>query len=95
MLYFFSRKVGSLRTYRIRRTSLAAIGASVLMVVPVMLVLATLRGVVPAGALGYLIRVLAASLAGITVYLGALRFMDVEELTLLRQAFRRPPTAEA
>jgi len=95
MLYFFSRKVGSLRTYRIRRTSLAAIGASVLMVVPVMLVLATLRGVVPAGALGYLIRVLAASLAGITVYLGALRFMDVEELTLLRQAFRRPPTVEA
>ena len=95
MLYFFSRKVGSLRTYRIRRTSLAAIGASILMAAPVALMLSALKGVVPAGAFGYLIRVLAAGAVGIMVYLGALLLMDVEELTLLRQAFRRPPIAEA
>lgn len=95
MLYLFSRKVGSLRTYRIRRTSLAAVSASILMVAPVLLMLSALKDVVPPGAVGYLIRVLAAVLAGGTVYLVALRFMDVEELSLLRQAFRRPPIVEA
>jgi putative peptidoglycan lipid II flippase len=95
MLYLFSRKVGSLRPYRIRRTTLAALGASLLMVIPVALTLSVLRDVVPAGALGYLIRVLAAGGAGGIAYLIVLRFMDVEEVTLLRQALRRPPIAEA
>lgn len=95
MLYLFSRKVGSLRTYRVGRTTLAALGASMVMVVPVVLTLVALKDIVPSGAPGYLIRVLAAGVAGGAVYLVALRLMDVEELTLLRQAFRRPPNAEA
>lgn len=95
MLYLFSRKVGSLRSYRIKRTTLAALGASVLMIAPVVLTLSALKGAVPTGAFGYLIRVLAAGAAGGLTYLVALRFMDVEELTLLRQALRRPPIVEA
>ncbi|MGC9394183.1 MAG: hypothetical protein ACP5J4_04955, partial [Anaerolineae bacterium] len=95
MLYLFSRKVGSLHRYHIKRTTLAALVASVLMIAPVLLTLSALRDVVPLGALGYLIRVLAAGAIGGLTYLVALRFMDVEELTLLRQAFRRPPIVEA
>ncbi len=94
MLYLFTRKVGSLRSYRIGRTTLAALGAAALMSAPVALMLAALKDIVPPGALGYLIRVLAAGLAGGIVYLVALRFMDVEELALLRQALRRPPIGE-
>ena len=95
MLYLFSRKVGSLRSYRIGRTTLAALGASAIMSAPVALMLSVLKDVVPPGALGYLIRVLAAGAVGGLTYLITLRFMDVEELTLLRQAFRRPPIVEA
>jgi len=95
MLYLFARKVGSLRSYRIGRTTLAAVGAAALMSAPVALMLAALKDIVPPGALGYLARTLAAGVAGGASYLVALRFMDVEELTILRQALRRPPIGEA
>jgi len=95
MLYLFSRKVGSLRSYRVGKTTLAALGASAIMIAPVALTLLALKNAVPPGALGYLIRTLVAGAAGGASYLIALRFMDVEELTLLRQAFRRPPIAGA
>ncbi|MEJ5309459.1 MAG: murein biosynthesis integral membrane protein MurJ [Anaerolineae bacterium] len=94
MLYLFTRKVGSLRSYRIGRTTLAALGAAAIMSAPVALMLAALKDVVPPGALGYLARTLAAAVAGGASYLVALRFMDVEELALLRQALRRPSIGE-
>jgi putative peptidoglycan lipid II flippase len=95
MLYLFTRKVGSLRPHHVGQTTLSALGASIVMAIPVMITLLVLKSSVPAGAWGYLIRVLAASGVGGSTYLLLLRLMDVEELVLLRQAFRRPPIVEA
>ena len=94
MLYLFTRKVGSLQPHRVGRTTSLALGASVGMVIPIAGTLFLLQGVVPSGALGYLIRILAASGVGALVYILLLRWMGVEEVTLLRRAFRRQPTVE-
>jgi len=91
MLYLFTRKVGSLRPHRIERATLAALGASLVMAVPIVIVLLVLENRVPAGAWGYLIRIFTAGIAGLSIYLFLLWLMDTEELTLLRQALRRPP----
>ncbi len=94
MLYLFTHKVGSLGPHHVGRTTLSAFGASIVMAIPVLITLAALKNVVPPGAVGYLIRVLAAGGVGGGTYLLLLRLMDVEELALLRQALRRPPIAE-
>lgn len=91
MLTLFTRKVGSLRPYRIGRTTLVALVAAVVMALPILGSLAMLKDVVPPGAVGYLIRTVAAALAGGGIYFLLLRIMDVEELTLLQQALRKQP----
>jgi hypothetical protein len=58
------------------------------MAVPMALVLMLLKDVVPAGALGYLIRLVAAGLLGGAVYLGLLWLMGVNELALLWHVIR-------
>ncbi len=85
MLYLFTRKVGSLHPYRVGQTTLASLVAGSLMALPVALLLAALKAVVPAAALGYLIRVVVASGAGTGVYFGLLSLMKVEEVNLLRE----------
>ena len=91
MLFLFSRKVGRLAPYGLWRTSLIALVASLAMILPMT---ATLRGLlpfVPRGSLGYLIRILAATVVGGAIYLGLLRALGVEEVTLIRSALRRQP----
>jgi putative peptidoglycan lipid II flippase len=89
MLYLFTRKVGRLHPHQVGRTTLLALGASVVMVVPSVGVLMLLRDWVPTGALGYLVRIVAAGGAGGLIYLVTLRLMGVQEVALLRQLFRR------
>lgn len=88
MWSLFTRKVGSLRGYHIRGATLRSLIASVAMAVPMALVLMLLKDVVPAGALGYLIRLVAAGLLGGAVYLGLLWLMGVNELALLWHVIR-------
>lgn len=91
MLYLFTRKVGSLRPHRVGHTTLLALAAAIVMTLPIIGILFILKDVVPPGAVGYLIRTVAAALAGGGVYFLLLRVMNVKELALLQQAFRRPP----
>lgn len=97
MLYLFTRKVGSLRPYRVGETTLLALGVSLLMALPIMGVLALLDPIAPAGSLGNFLRIAAGGLTGAGFYLLALRMLGVEEIQLLRQLFRRqrPPGAGA
>jgi len=94
MLYLFTHKVGSLAPYGMGRTTLVALGAAIVMALPVMGLMSLLRNYVPAGSWGYLIRTLAGAVVGASTYLILLRVMDVEELALLRQVFRRLPLDE-
>jgi hypothetical protein len=72
-------------------TTLLALVAAIVMALPIIGILFILKDVVPPGAVGYLIRTVAAALAGGGVYFLLLRVMNVKELALLQQAFRRPP----
>lgn len=92
MLYLFTRKVGSLKPYGVGRTTLIALLASTAMVLPMMGALNVLIPYVPRGAIGYLVRILAATGSGGLVYLLLLRLFGVEEILLMRQALRRQPT---
>lgn len=94
MLYLFTHKVGSLRPYRVGHTVLMALVAASVMAFPILGTLSALERIVPPGAMGYAIRTAAAALIGGLTYFVLLRLMDVEELRLIRQAFRRPPTAK-
>ncbi len=92
MLYLFTRKVGSLRPYGVGRTTLLSSGAALAMAPLMLVVLGGLRPLVPPGSLGYLMRILAATGTGALVYLGLMRLLGVEELTLIRHALRRRPS---
>ncbi len=94
MLHLFTRKVGSLRPHRIERDAAAAFGASLMMAIPMVIALLGLEQHVPAGALGYLIRICAAGTAGLGSYFFLLWLMDTEKLSLLRQALRRPSNGD-
>lgn len=89
MLALFSRKVGSLSGYHIRGAAWRSLVASAAMAAPMALTLALLKDVVPAGAIGYAIRLAAASLLGGAVYLGLLWWMGVSELKLLWHVLTR------
>jgi putative peptidoglycan lipid II flippase len=89
MLFLFTRKVGSLTPYRVGHTTLIASGASAAMALPMLGILRALGDLVPAGSLGYLIRIGAATAGGGLVYLAILRGLGVEEIQLVRQALRR------
>lgn len=89
MLYVFTRKVGSLGPHGLGRTIIISLGAALAMILPMQVVLQSLAPVVPAGSLGYLIRILAATGIGGLIYLGLLKLLGVEELTLIRQSLRR------
>ncbi len=89
MLVLFTRKVGSLSPYRVGRTTLLALGASVAMALPMLGILHGLQPLVPTGSLGYLMRIAAATAGGALIYLVLLRILGVEEMTLIRQALRR------
>jgi putative peptidoglycan lipid II flippase len=91
MLYLFTRKVGDLGPYNIGRTVFIALGAAIAMALPVHIILRLLQPVVPAGSLGYLIRIVAAGGCGALVYAFLLRLLGVEEITLIRHALRRQP----
>jgi putative peptidoglycan lipid II flippase len=86
MLFLFVRRIGSLRPYHVWRTSLIALGASAVMALPILGILHWLRGAVPAGSVGYLIRIVAASGVGGVVYLLILRLMDVRDVALVGNA---------
>jgi putative peptidoglycan lipid II flippase len=58
MLLLFTRKVGSLAPHRVGHTTLIALGASLAMVLPMLGILRGLEPIVPAGSLGYLMRIL-------------------------------------
>jgi putative peptidoglycan lipid II flippase len=92
MLFLFTRKVGSLVPYRVGHTTLIAVGASAAMALPMLGILRGLTSVVPAGSLGYLLRIAAATLGGGLIYLAILRGLGVEEIHLVRQALRRKAT---
>lgn len=94
MLYLFTHKVGSLRPYRVGHTTVMAFVAATVMVFPIAGTLFVLKDVVPQGSVGYLLRTAAATITGGGVYLLVLLLMDVEELALVRQAFRRPPVVK-
>jgi putative peptidoglycan lipid II flippase len=89
MLVLFTRKVGSLNPYRVGHTTFLALGASLAMALPMLGILQGLRPLVPSGSLGYLIRIGAASGGGALIYFILLRFLGVEEITLIRQALKR------
>ena len=74
MLYLFTKKVGSLRPYHVGHTTLRAIVGALVMILPISGLLFILKDVVPPGAVGYLIRVVAAALAGGGVYFLVLAF---------------------
>jgi putative peptidoglycan lipid II flippase len=86
MLVLFIRRIGSLKSYHVWRTALIAIGASGVMALPIMGILHILRDVVPAGSLGYLIRIVIASGVGGAIYLLILRFMRVQDIALVGKA---------
>jgi putative peptidoglycan lipid II flippase len=88
MLYLFTRKVGSLKPYKVGRTATIALGASVVMTLPVWGILHWLEPLALGGSLGYLVRIASATSGGILVYLVLLRTLGVEELTLIRLALR-------
>lgn len=92
MLYLFTRKVGSLKPYGIGRTTIISVLASVAMILPMMGVLDGLLPYVPAGSLGYLIRIMAATACGCLIYFFLLRLFGVEEIVLIRRALRRQPS---
>ncbi len=91
MLGLFTRKVGSLAPYRVGRTTLLALGASLAMALPMLGILHGLQPLVPGGSLGYLVRIAAATAGGALIYLVLLRILGVEEMTLIQQALRRRP----
>lgn len=91
MLYLFVRKVGGLTPYRVGRTTFVALGASMAMAVPVLVIQRLLAPVVPSGSIGYLIRIVVSSGVGVLVYALLLRWLGVEEVTLIRHALRRQP----
>jgi len=86
MLYLFVRRIGSLRPYRVWRTTLIAIGASGVMALSLVGVLQVLRDIVPSGSLGHLIRITVASGVGGAIYLLILRFMRVRDIALVGKA---------
>jgi putative peptidoglycan lipid II flippase len=91
MLRLFTRKVGDLAPYNIGHTVFIALGAALAMALPVHGILRLLQPVVPAGSLGYLIRIVTAGGAGALLYAILLRLLGVEEIMLIRNALRRQP----
>jgi len=89
MLWLFTRKVGNLKPYHVGRTTLLSLLASAVMALPIAGALALLKDMVPPGSVGYLIRIVVAGGLGAGIYLGLLRLMGLEEITLLREALRR------
>lgn len=89
MLYLFRRKIGRLGPYNVGHTGLLALAGAVVMALPTAGILMWAESIVYPGAMGYAIRVLLASSAGGLVYLLFLRWMDVEEIQLLRDLLRR------
>ncbi|MHB1319090.1 MAG: murein biosynthesis integral membrane protein MurJ [Anaerolineae bacterium] len=89
MLLLFTRKVGSLASYRLGHTTLIALGASLAMILPMLGVLRGLEPLVPSGSLGYLMRIAAATSVGALIYFALMRLLGVEEIRLMRQALRR------
>ncbi len=95
MLYLFNRKVGSLRPYRVGETTLLALGASLVMALPVIGVVVWIAPLLPAGTWGYLLCILLGGGVGAICYLLLLRLMGVEELQLVRQLFKRKVPLES
>lgn len=89
MLFLFTRKVGSLKPHRVGHTVLVATLACLVMALPVWGVMQGLAPWVPKGSVGYLIRIVAATGAGIGVYLVLLKLLGVEEIALMRHALLR------
>jgi putative peptidoglycan lipid II flippase len=89
MLFLFTRRVGSLAPYGLGRTTLVALGASLAMPLPMIGVLRLLAPRVPAGSVGYLIRIACATLVGGLIYLLMLQLFGVDDIALIRQALRR------
>ncbi|MBN1877524.1 MAG: murein biosynthesis integral membrane protein MurJ [Anaerolineae bacterium] len=89
MLHLFTRKVGSLRPHAVVRTAGLSLIASVLMAVPLAGMWILTKDLAPPGLGGVFLRLVVSSLVGLSVYLLALRWMGVEDLSLLRDAFRR------
>lgn len=89
MLLLFTRKVGDLRPYRVGHTTLIALGASLAMIIPMLVLLRGLEPLVPSGSLGYLMRIGATTGGGALVYFALMRLLSVEEIGLIRQALKR------
>ena len=73
MLLLFTRKVGDLRPYRVGHTTLIALGASLAMIIPMLVLLRGLEPLVPSGSLGYLMRIGATTGGGALVYFALMR----------------------
>lgn len=86
MLFLFVRQVGSLRPYYLWRTTMVAVFASVVMALPLGGLLHALEGIVPAGSIGYLMRIVIAGGAGSAVYLFILRLWKVDDIVLAGKA---------
>lgn len=94
MLYLFTRKIGELKTYGLGRTTLRALVASTVMAVPIALLLFVLKDSVPAGTVGYLIRLSISGGCGALVYLLMLRWLGVEEIEFLLAVIRKKSAAK-
>ncbi len=90
MLALFVRRVGGLRPYGVTRTTCKSLLASLMMAGPSFAVLVGTRFLPLPGALGYLSRITLAGGVGVIIYLVVMRLLGLEELALLRRAFRRP-----
>jgi hypothetical protein len=95
MLYLFTRRVGSLKPYRVGRTTAISLVASAAMVLPMSALLQRLQPFVPVGSLGYLLRIVAATGCGGMIYLLLLRLFGVEEIALIRRALHRQSLRES
>jgi len=95
MLYLFTRRVGSLKPYRVGRTTAISLVASAAMVLPMSALLQWLQPFVPVGSLGYLLRIVAATGCGGVIYLLLLRLFGVEEIALIRRALHRQSLRES
>ncbi|MBN1487809.1 MAG: murein biosynthesis integral membrane protein MurJ [Anaerolineae bacterium] len=89
MLWLFNYMVGSLRPNKVGRTTGIALGASVVMAIPMLGARVYLESMLKPGITSFLVLVIVPGIVGLLVYLLVLRLMGVEETFLIQEIIQR------